>query len=76
MVEGIGENILAKEFFDLLKLTGFRLVSHRCLFNAVGMTETQNWAQRGLVDRKLPTMRLAIIYKEARARSVDHKCLF
>ena len=30
----------------------------------------------GLVDRKLPIMRLANVYKVARARSVDHRCLF
>ena len=29
----------------------------------------------GLVDRKLPMMRLANIYKVARARLVDHRCL-
>ena len=30
----------------------------------------------GLVDMKRPMMRLANIYKVARARLVDHRCLF
>ena len=30
----------------------------------------------GLVGMKWPMMRLANIYKVARARSVDHRCLF
>ena len=30
----------------------------------------------GLVDRKLPMMRLASTYKVARARSVSHRSLF
>ena len=32
MVEGIGENIVPKEFFDSSMLTGVRSVGHRCLF--------------------------------------------
>ena len=39
MVEGMQENDLEKEFFfDPLKLTGVRLVGHRCLFYAMGMS--------------------------------------
>ena len=30
----------------------------------------------GLVDKKWPMMRLVNIYKVAKARSVDHRCLF
>ena len=32
MIKGMQENILAKEFFDPLKLTGIRSMGHRCLF--------------------------------------------
>ena len=32
MVEGMGENVLAKEFFGSIELTGVRSVGHRCLF--------------------------------------------
>ena len=32
MIEGMGENILAKEFLDQLKLTRVRSVGHKCIF--------------------------------------------
>ena len=32
LVEGMWENVLAKEFFDLSMYTRVRLVDHRCLF--------------------------------------------
>ena len=38
MVEGMGENIRTKEFFDPLKLTGVRLMRPRYLIYTVRMT--------------------------------------
>ena len=38
MVEGMGENVLAKKFLDPLKLTGVGSLGHRCLFYTMGMT--------------------------------------
>ena len=39
MVEGMQENVLAKNFFfDPFKLTGVRSMCHRCLFYALAMS--------------------------------------
>ena len=76
MVEGMGENDLAKEFFGSVEVDRGQVSGPQVPLLGHGDDNEAPIGMMGLVDMKWPMMRLANIYKVARTRSVDLRYLF
>ena len=74
MVEGMCENVLGKEFLGSVNIDRVQVGGPQVPL--LGRGRDPKLGMRGLVDKRWPMMRLDNVYKVARVRSVDHRCLF
>ena len=76
MVEGMGENVLAKDFLGSINTHQNHVGGpQEPLLGHGDEIETPNWPCRGHLPR-LGQMKSTNLLKVARSRSVDNKCLF
>ena len=72
LIKGMHENVPKKKFFGSVNVDRGQVFGPQVPLLGRG----DGKGMMGLVDRTLPMMRLANIYKVARDRSVDHRSLF